>query len=185
MEILSKRASAVAGENELSLVISASADKRKNNMLLLWLLLWTACGGVIIYSYFGISDQKAKIMTLVWIAFWVYFELLIMKAWRWKQFGREILKIKDGELRYKKDTSGRGWILKYPVNEITGLNVLQDKTPKWMKNLGEGYWNSGSEMLQLTITEERDLRFGFQLTPEEIKAISKLLAKYLRVKPGK
>lgn len=185
MDILSKRASAVAGEKELSLVISASADKRKTNILLLWLLLWTVCGGVMIYNYFGLTEQKAKIMMLVWIAFWIYFELLIMKAWRWKQFGREILKIKDGELRYKKDTHGRGWILKFPVNEVTGFTVLEDKTPQWMKKLGEGYWNTGNEMLVLTFTEDRVLRFGIQLEPEEIKAIRKLLGKYLRLKAEK
>ena len=69
----------------------ASDDKKKTNLLFLWLLAWTISGVIVIGNYFTIMQDKTKLLLIIWIAFWAYFEFKIVRVFMWKQFGKEKL----------------------------------------------------------------------------------------------
>ncbi|TND08396.1 MAG: hypothetical protein FD123_2192 [Bacteroidetes bacterium] len=180
MEVISNRTSVVKNDKDLSIVISASADKRKNNLLLAWLVAWTLCGGYIIYNYFQLTDNKMKVMTLIWIAFWLYFEYTIAKAWQWKRFGKEVIKVKDGKLSMKRDIQGRGIVYSFDARHISDIRKFEDKTPGWLKKLGEEYWSIGGESLSFR-HEQSEIKFGFQLSGDESGQLISLLKYYVKM----
>jgi len=184
MEFISDRISVVKNEEELSIVISANADKRKNRLMLAWLLLWSFCGVAIVAGFFQADDKKMRLMIAIWFAFWIYFEYIIGKAWRWKRFGKEIVKVRKGELAMKKDVRGRGWVLIYPVREIKNLRFHEDKTPNWVKKFGEDYWSLGGETLAFN-HQGKEIRFGHQLGKDEQQKVMQLLKKYLQINARK
>lgn len=79
IESISPRASFTRKEDELSIVISSGADQSKAKIVGAILLLWLIGGGVVISSYFTMTDQRSKVMLLVWLAFWLYFTYVMVK----------------------------------------------------------------------------------------------------------
>lgn len=186
MEFISERTSVVKTEEQLSIVITAASDKRKNKLMLAWLLLWTVCGLAIIISFFQLSDSNMKLMTGIWLAFWFYFEVTIFKAWRWRRFGKEVIKMHEGQLSMKRDIRGRGWTYHFDLDEVKNLRPFEDKTPKWVKRFGEDYWTLGGESIVFD-HEGKEVRLGYQLTPKELQEVLRLLRNFQKTaqKPKK
>src|SRR4051812_25577826 len=110
IESISNRASVKKTGEDVSIVVVSSPDKSKAKNIGIILALWLAGGVVIGWNYFRLTDEKAKLMIVVWLAFWFYFSYIIIKAFRWQFFGRELIQVRNGKLFYKRDVGGRGWV---------------------------------------------------------------------------
>lgn len=181
IESVSKRMSVKKSGDTLSIVISATSDSRKTRLMLLWLVVWTLSGGYVIYSYFqlGDGDQKAKIATLIWIAFWLYFEYMIARSWQWRRFGKEIVQVRDGKLHMKRDVQGRGFVYSYDAGDVSDFKKYTDKSPGWLKKLGDDFWNVDGDTIVFT-AEKQSVKFGFQLSEQETAELLRLLKHYVK-----
>lgn len=176
IESISERSSYVRSEGELSIVISSSADKKRAWFVGAILLLWLVGGGFIIANYFTLTDQKAKLMTIVWLAFWLYFTYVMGKAFSWQLSGREIIKVKDEKLFYKRDTSGRGLVNNFPLKSIKNLKAAEDKSGSWIRMFGADFWSIDCDSISFQ-SDDREIMFGYKLTEKEKEKIIKLLKK--------
>ncbi|MBI3511326.1 MAG: hypothetical protein HY064_11735 [Bacteroidetes bacterium] len=176
---ISERASYLGKEEEISIVITASGDKIKTRNISLLLVLWIAGGATIIYGYFGMTDEKSKIVTLVWLAFWGYFLYIMGKSAMWQWKGREIIKIRSSTLYYKKDINGRGWVQNYPLDEIKKLEVKKNNAPSWINKIGGDYWNTDCDSISF-IHGEKEINFGYKLTEHESAKIVSLLQRAMK-----
>jgi hypothetical protein len=179
IENIGKRASFARKEDELSLVIASSEDKRKAKIIGAILFLWLLGGAYVIYSYFGLTAQNAKIMTLVWLGFWVYFAYIMGKAFLWQWGGREIIKVREGKFYYKRDVNGRGWVHHYPVDVISKMRPTEDKTPSWISKFGGDYWSVDCDSMSFPY-QGKEITFGYRLTDTEKEKIRKLLIKEVK-----
>jgi hypothetical protein len=176
---ISDRASFVKKDDELSIVISSSADKSKVKVIGALLALWLAGGIYIISSYFSITDQNTKIMMLVWIAFWAYFTYIMGRAFSWQWRGREIIKVREGKLFYKRDVGGRGWVENYTLAEIRELQSHKDKTPTWVQRFGGDYWSTDCDSFGFKF-RDKEVAMGYRLSEKESEKILKLLKKEMQ-----
>lgn len=179
IESISPRASFTRKEDELSIVISSGADQSKAKIVGAILLLWLIGGGVVISSYFTMTDQRSKVMLLVWLAFWLYFTYVMAKAFAWHRKGREILKVRGGKFYYKKDTNGRGWVQEYPLESIKTLQPTEDKSDTWISRFGGDYWSTDCDSLRFQ-SMGKEIALGFRLTEKERERITKLLRQELK-----
>lgn len=181
MEIknISERASYAEKPEELSVVIIANTDKSKITNVLMILVLWLVGGAVVVWNYFTMKDEKAKIMTLIWIAFWLYFDYIMLKALMWLWKGREILKFRDGELFYKKDTGGRGWVNSFDLNKIRNVKAKEQKSGGWLKKFGADYWSTDCDSIRFEC-EDKEIAMGFNLNEKEVSKIVFFLKNYRR-----
>jgi hypothetical protein len=171
---ISKRASFVKNEKELSIVISSATDRSKAKNLGIILALWLIGGIVIGVNYFFIEDKNTKMFILVYLAFWLYFSYVIGKAFMWQWNGKELIKIRDGKLIYKKDVSGRGMVIDYPLGEIKNFRKYGEKTPGWVKRIGGDYWSVDCDSIAFDY-EEKEIPLGYMLDEKEQATILKLL----------
>lgn len=172
MEYIGKRISIQQKENELSIVILALQDKLKNNLLFLWFFLWSLSGVIIISQYFLLTDPDTKTVLIVWMGFWAYFEYKIFKAYRWRKFGKEIIKIRDGNFSYKRDISGKGKIKTYPIDHIKNLRFLEPQENSFFENLNDSYWVIANEKLAFD-HNGAEIKWGIQLDESDAKALLK------------
>lgn len=84
-------------------------------------------------NYFRIEDHNTKVFILIWLAFWAYFSYVIIKSFLWQWFGKELIKIRNGKLIYKRDVNGRGWVLDYELKEISDFRLNGVKLPDGSK----------------------------------------------------
>src|SRR5688572_7044724 len=99
MEFLSDRISVMRSENGTSVVISSMVDRKKSRTVAIILALWLIGGIGMMIGFPSIEDSNAKLVILIWLAFWLYFLYVLARLWRWKQYGHEVIKINKGVLK--------------------------------------------------------------------------------------
>lgn len=178
MEFLSDRISVVKNEAGTSIVIAAVTDKKKNRFVLLLLILWIIGGVMMIWSFPTISEDKTKLVVIIWLAFWAYFLYVLARLWRWKQYGFEVIKINGDAFKYKKDVKGRGWVNDYQLIAMKNVRPSGSDSPNWLKNIGGDFWNTDCDSIRFDY-EDKEVSLGYQLSAKEQKSLIHLLSEFI------
>ncbi|MGQ0828679.1 MAG: hypothetical protein ACT4ON_09815 [Bacteroidota bacterium] len=174
MEYIGNRISLKRTEDQVSIVILSSVDKTKNLFLFIWLFLWTLSGIIILAQYFILTDPDTKAAILVWLGFWAYFEYKTFKAFMWRKFGLEKIKLCDGKFFYKRDVAGKGKIKVFEIDFIKDLRIIQSKENSFLENLNNSYWVIAGEKLAFDYYG-KEIRFGIQLDQPDVKEFFKII----------
>src|SRR5690606_14579836 len=89
MKVIGDRISILKKDDLLSIVILPITSKAKLWMMFAWLMAWSICGVIVFANYFQLDNQDAKLFIIIYLAFWVYFEVTIIRAYIWKKYGKE------------------------------------------------------------------------------------------------
>jgi hypothetical protein len=174
MEYIGKRISIQRKENELSIVILSFQEKAKNIVLFAWLSLWSLSGVIVLVQYFLLTDPDTKSAIIVWMGFWAYFEYKGVTAYRWRKLGKEIIKLREGKLIYKRDVSGKGKIKEYKTDSVKDLRYIEAKENSFFENLNDSYWVIANEKIAFDYYGA-EIKFGLQLEETDAKALQKLI----------
>jgi len=156
----------------LSIVILPGLDNKRLFAMFLWMLAWTVCGIVVFINYFTITDKDLKLFILVYLSFWAYFEIAIVRSFMWKRWGREKIWIQDGILHYQKELNKRGKINTYELSLISNVELVELKPTRFTDTISQSFWVKGGERLEFQ-SQGKNIRFGMQLSDNEAKSIRK------------
>jgi hypothetical protein len=174
MEYIGDRISFVRKEDELSIVISAYSEKPKTNLLFAWFLAWILCGLIVLVYLFRIPDNHARTMILVWLGFWLYFSYKVWKAFTWRKFGKEIIKIGKGRLFYKRDNRGAGKVKVYETELIEKLGKYAGRQSDIVSNFMNSYWVVAGETLSFNYLG-REILFGMEIDEKSMNTLLNLI----------
>ncbi|MFI5149521.1 MAG: hypothetical protein ACHQRM_07280 [Bacteroidia bacterium] len=174
MEYIGNRISFLRKPDELSIVISAYSDKRKNLLLLAWILAWTLGGIVMTVYLFRVHDSQLKTMILVWMGFWLYFEYKAWKAYTWRKYGKEIVKIGKGYLFYKRDNRGAGKLRNFETASVESAGRYTAGENDLVRNFISSYWVIGGETISFRYFG-KEVAFGMQLEEKDANALLQLI----------
>ena len=177
IQVIGKRSSLLMNNSTFSLVILPTDDKKKMFLLFMWLLAWSVSGIIILANYFQLTHQNTKMMILVWLAFWAYFEFKILKVFMWKRFGKEMLWIKNGRLFYQQNINGKGKINEFDVNLVSDWKLITIEKESFADAFNQTFWVKGGERLEFTC-QGKQVKLGMQLTDEDAQTILKKIKNY-------
>jgi hypothetical protein len=169
------------GKNELSIVISAYSEPSKNSMMLTWFIAWTLGGLAVAIYFFIIHDNQTRTMMLVWMGFWFYFEFKVWKAYTWRRFGKEIIKIEKSHFFYKRDNRGAGKVATYQAEFIQDLDKYKGRQGDMVSNFMNSYWIIAGETLSFNYYG-KEILLGMQLDEKECSSLLKLIRDELKGK---
>ena len=181
IQAISKRSSVLIKDLVFSLVILPTDDKKKVNWMFVWLLAWSVSGVIVMANYFTLTQDKAKMMLIVWLAFWAYFEFKIIRVYMWKRFGKEKLWIKNGKLLYQQDINGRGKVKEFDLNLISEFGLIALTNGSIADTFSQTFWVKGGERIEFTC-QSKNIKFGMQLDDNEAKKIITALNKFLKMR---
>ena len=179
IQAIGKRSSILIKDQVFSLVILPTEDKKKVNLMFLWLLAWSVSGVIVIANYFTLQQESAKLFIIVWLGFWAYFEFQIVRVYMWKRFGKEKLWIKNGTLFYQQDINGKGKIKEYDVNLVSNFELVELTKGSIADTFSQTFWVKGGERIEFTCQSNK-IRFGMQLEDDDAKKIITALKKFLK-----
>jgi hypothetical protein len=179
MEYIGKRISIKRSDKETSIVIISQSEKIKNILLFAWLFIWTVSGIIVFAQYFIIPDPNTKVMLIVWLGFWIYFEFRIFKAFMWRKFGLEKIKLRENKFFYKRDIAGKGKVKVYDFDFIKDLRLTEAKENSFADNMNNSYWMVGGEKIAFDYYG-KEIKFALQLDENESKALFKILRGTIR-----
>lgn len=172
IEVIGKRISTLKADGVSSFVIIPTAANWKLYLLFAWLFLWTVSGVVVMVNYFTLTDVNAKIMILVWLGFWAYFEFRTGRTFLFKRFGKEKIWIKNGKFNYWKDIAGRGKKLEFDIELIRDLQLIEKNKRDFFQFMNESFWVMGGETISFGYGA-KIYRIGIQLNEEDAKELLK------------
>lgn len=181
IQAIGKRSSILIKDQVFSLVILPTDDKKKVNLMFLWLLAWSVSGVIVIANYFTLTQESAKLFIIVWLGFWAYFEFQIVRVYMWKRFGKEKLWIKNGTLFYQQDINGKGKIREYDVNLVSNFELVELTRGSIADTFSQTFWVKGGERIEF-ICQSKNVRFGMQLEDDDAKKIITALKKFIKSK---
>lgn len=181
IQAIGKRSSLLIDNQLLSLVILPTDDKKKINMMFLWLMAWSVSGVVVFVNYFTLTQEDAKLFIVIWLAFWAYFEFKILRVFMWKRFGKEKLWIKNGVLFYQQDINGKGKINEFDINLVSNFDLITLTKGSIADTFSQTFWVKGGERIQFSC-QSKLIKFGMQLEDDDAQKIIFSLNKFLKNK---
>lgn len=169
-------------KNHTTIVIAPASEAWKNAILLSWILAWTYVGIYILYNLIsGSFDKDQQIYFVTFLVFWFYFEYRSIKAFLWIKYGKELMKIDDQYLTFKKSIRKYGKAHKFFLENVKKLNVIEQNESKFIKAFENSYWELGKETMQFEAMG-KSIKFGRKLSEQETKLLFKVIEKRLNQK---
>lgn len=172
IEVIGQRISTLKTDEVSSFVIIPTATNWKLYVLFAWLFLWTVSGVIIMANYATLTNANQKIMWLIWLGFWAYFEFKIGRTFIFKKFGKEKIWIKNGKLNYWRDMAGRGKKLEFDAELLKDLQVVEKNKRDFFQFMDESFWVMGSESISFGYGA-KTYRMGIQLNEEDARELLK------------
>jgi len=164
---------------EFEIIIKSYFDVGKQNMLILWLILWTIAGIGILSQFFFNQPDGFTIYLIVWLAFWAYFEYKVIFAFMWRKNGLERIIVKDDVVTINREISGRGIPELCNRKSIKNLKLKEIKETNFISAMNMAYWKPGGERIVFDC-EGRSIHFGMELNDKEAKNILMHFSKSLK-----
>jgi hypothetical protein len=174
---MSERITIEKEEDKLAITILAFNDAKKQQMLMMWIVLFSLCGLAIISQFFAPYDNGTKVFFGVYIAFWLFFEFKVVYAYRWRKFGLEYLTIEDGELILSKQIGKRGITQRFKISDIQNLRIFENADTNFVKSMTSSYWNINKYTLAFDYNNQI-IPFGIDLSKKEANRILKTLQEF-------
>jgi len=179
IEVIGKRISTLKADGVSSFVIIPTAANWKLNLLLVWLFLWTLSGCIVIGNYFTLTNTNIKLIVIVWLGFWAYFEFRTVRAFIFKKYGKEKIWIKGSTFNYWRDVAGRGKKLEFETDLIKDLQLTVKDKKDFFQFMNDSFWVMGTESISF-VYGTKTYRLGVQLNEEDAKELLKQIKHALR-----
>ncbi len=179
MEFISDRVSVERTPTSMSVVISTRLPAMQRNLLMAWLLAWSACG--IYFIAEAAKPQHREMMLTLWImlAFWAYFELRILRVALWRTKGFEIWRVQEGELTVKNSLFGYGKATRYFITNIQRFGKLNMEETSWKWQMSDSFWTRGAERLGFEYLEKK-VAIGRGINEDEAHRLAVLMSQELK-----
>jgi len=172
---ISDRVSYSTSGKDYVIIIKGQIERFKEALLVAWLFAWTVVGVLLIWQYFyGENPREVKLGILVVLAFWVYYEWRIGKVVFWRLWGKELIRITEGELNIKRDIRYYGKSHSFFLQNIKDLNVQELDKGTFSYTLNQSFWVKGGERFIFSHNTKK-IRFGMQLNDQETRALNRVL----------
>jgi hypothetical protein len=171
----------IEGGNKLEVTIKALFDNKKQQLLLIWRVLFSICGLLLFTQIFGSYEKSTLLFFGVYMAFWLFFEFKVIYAYRWRKYGREQIILKENQLTLIKEIGKRGVTQQFELDKIKKVEEFNSGENAFFKSMNTSYWNINKYTLSFKI-EDNIIPFAIDLNEEESKKLLKKIHYFLKNK---
>jgi hypothetical protein len=125
------------------------------------------------------KNEKQRLILIVIIAFWAYYEYKVGRAYFYRKFGHEKLWMKNGVLYFKRELNGKGKVKKFDIDFVNEFRVLEFNRNDFFQSVSRSFWTLAGESLAFDF-HSKTIPFGIQLEEREAKEISEQLKRALK-----
>jgi hypothetical protein len=158
----------------LTVVITQAVPARTFLMLAVWYAGWWLAGAGMAYGAATAATSDERMFLVICLAFWAFFAVRVGKVLVWRRIGRETLRIRSGELTYKRAWGTWGRAHAFDLQDVSRLEVVKRDPRKFLDVLDIEPWIIGGESLRLRY-RGRTVPLALQLDAREAQALAAVL----------
>lgn len=177
MKWIGKRISFVDDKDKLTVVIYPQISPMMKSLMGAWVAMWWAIGGIVIWALNKLPMSNDEVIAIyVFLAFWAYFAVKVTRSYLWLNFGRELIKIDETRLNYKKSIKNYGKATSYFLENIKQISVIQPKEKSVQSAWEKSFWIKGGERIEFEHMGKL-VRFGRKIEKKDTELLFKLVTK--------
>lgn len=161
--------------DKTSIRLKAWYEKSKQQLFMLWIIIWALCGAIVIAQFFGEYSRQEKIFFIVWIGFWLYFLFIAVKAFRWRATGVELIEATSEGIRYVRQIGEKGIPELFEWEGCTNFRLYgKEEKGLFADIMGNSYWVIGGECVAFDYYGT-PLAFGMNISEKDAQKLLALL----------
>lgn len=181
VKYIGKRISHSEKNGELIIVISSKIEGWQQRLIFIWLCAWSFCGVYVFYELFNDHHKDLKLMLMIYLIFWLYFEYKAFYVYLWRKWGVELIKVNSESIQIKNDIRSYGTVRVYDTENIKQLKKSEIKEKSFTKAFGSSFWTLTEKAIYFNYFH-KTIAFGIQLNNKESSDVIKLISNHLRKK---
>jgi len=168
-----------------TIVIEPQRNSIVNALMGAWLAMWYVIGVVILlYSLDHIYTEKEQIILWVFSVFWVYYAFRVTKSYLWLMFGKELIKIDEVGMHYKRSIRKFGKSTLYLFGNIQDLQFEVPEEGSIQRVWESSPWINGGERFTF-IYFGKIVKFGRKLEQKDCHLLYSLVSKRIQERKKK
>lgn len=177
MKWIGERISFVDDKIRTTIVILPETATWIRGLMGAWVAMWMVIGATIVWSYFTFTlTQQEKIIIFVFMTFWTYYAIKVVRSFFWILWGKELIKIDEAALHYKKSIKNYGKSTPYYLQNIKKISLFQPKERSIQSVWEASPWIRGGERIEFEYMG-KIIRLGRKLDEKESKLLFNLITK--------
>ncbi len=142
-----------------------------------WVAMWTVIGISVVWSYFTFDlKNQEKIIIYVFMSFWLYYAIKVFRSFFWLLWGKELIKIDETALSYKKSIRKYGKAVPYYFENIKKISMYHPEERSIQAVWENSPWVRGGERIEFEYLGNI-VRFGRKLNEKDAKLLFNLVTK--------
>lgn len=142
-----------------------------------WCSMWLMIGITVVTSYFSFQfTQKEKVAIFVFMTFWSYYAYRVGRSFFWIMWGKELIKIDEVALYYKKSIKSFGKSTPYYLENIKKITVEMPENKSIQYVWEASPWIYGGERLAFEY-QNKVIRFGRKIEEKDAKLLFSVISK--------
>jgi len=177
MKWIGKRISFSEDKSKTTIVIYPKDIGWMKSLMGAWVFMWLTMGAIVIWSYTKMEfTQQESIIVFVFLAFWVYYAYKVTKSWFWIMWGKELIKIDEASLRYKRSVRKYGKSVPFLLENISKMRMHKLEQKSFQAAWEKSPWIVGGERLEFDYMG-KVVKLGRKLDEKDAQLLFKLLTK--------
>lgn len=177
MKWIGERISFVDGKDKTTIVIEPKDVGWIRGAMGAWVFMWYTIGWAVGWAYFNQDlSQQEIIIVFVFAVFWVYYAVRVTKSWFWIMWGKELIKIDEVSLSYKRSVRNYGKAHVYFLENITKMRMSHPKENSIQAAWEKSPWIVGGERLEFDYMG-KVIKFGRKLNEKDAELLFKFITK--------
>ncbi|XOV68920.1 MAG: hypothetical protein ACFHU9_06990 [Fluviicola sp.] len=177
MKWIGERISFVEDKNRTTIVIEPVNAGWVRSAMGAWVFMWFAIGISVIINYNSLGlDENQAVFIWVFMAFWAYYAVRVTRSWLWLMWGKELIKIDEVAMTYKRSIKKYGKANPYLLENIQKMRVSTPKENSVQAAWEKSPWVVGGERLEFDYMG-RLVRFGRKLNEKDAEMLFRYITK--------
>lgn len=180
MNWIGNRISFIDNKGKTTIVISPDKNYLITALMGGWLAMWMTIGITVIWSLFSfLLSQQEEIIIYIFLVFWFYYAFKVSRSFLWLLYGKELIKIDNLALHYKRSVLKYGKSVPYYFENISNFSFSIPE-PRSMHAVWESSpWISGGERFHFDYFSKM-IRFGRKISEKDAKLLYQLINKRIQ-----
>jgi hypothetical protein len=177
MKWIGKRISFVDAKDKSTFVIYPDTPGWIKMTMGAWFSMWIVIGIIMTWSVFTFTlSEQEQVISFVFLVFWAYYAIRVGRSFSWILWGKELIKVNESKLMYKKSIRKFGKATPYLLDNIRKIKLYQPKERSFQAVWEASPWIMGGDRLEFEYLG-KTIRFGKKLNEKEAKLFFNVLTK--------